>query len=253
MTSDAVTDIDAYAVADPFLLHLNGVFYLFFEVLNKATDCGEVAYATSLDGLTWQYGAVVLREPFHLSYPFVFAHGGDVFMVPETRQDASVRLYVAEAFPLRWRCLGKILTGPYADSTIVQHEDRWWLFAERGLDELCIFHSRALVGPWQPHPANPLWPGNRRYSRPGGRILRAGGQLLRFAQDSWPAYGSRLHAFAIDRLTTEQYVEHLCPQSPILKATGRGWNALAMHHLDAVEVAPGQWLAAVDGAGMGLV
>lgn len=252
LTAADVTDLDAFGVADPFFLQAQGRIYLFFEVLNRATDRGEIAYATSSDGLDWTYGAVALREPFHLSYPFVFAHGGDFYMIPETRQAQAVRLYRADRFPAGWRCVGELLTGPFADSTLIFHEGRWWLFAERGLDELRLFHSRDFTGGWVEHPASPLWPGNRRYSRPGGRIVAADGRLLRFAQDGWPTYGSRLHAFAIDALTPTAYAEHLCPESPILAATGAGWNALAMHHLDALEVAPGKWLAAVDGASIGL-
>ncbi len=253
LTAEDVTDLDAFGVADPFFLQADGLYYLFFEVLNRTTDRGEIAYATSRDGLAWQYGAVVLREPFHLSYPFVFTHGDACFMIPETRQVERVRLYRAARFPHDWRCVGELLTGPFADSTLLWHDERWWLFAERGLDELRLFHSRAVTGPWVEHPASPLWPGNRRYSRPGGRILRAEGRLLRFAQDGWPTYGSRLHAFAIEELTPTRYAEQLCPESPILAATGAGWNALAMHHLDAIQIAPAQWLAAVDGASIGLV
>jgi len=252
LTAADVTDIDAHGVADPFFLLVDGLYYLFFEALNKATDRGEVAYATSRDGYDWQYGAVVLREPFHLSYPFIFADGDDIYMVPETRQDACVRLYRAEHFPHGWRCVDRLLHGPYADSTLLYHEDHWWLFAQRGLDELRLYHSRRVRGPWAEHPASPLWPGNRRYSRPGGRMLAVDGQLLRFAQDGWPSYGSRLHAFSIDRLTPMDYAEHRCPESPILQATGAGWNAVAMHHLDALQIGEAQWLAAVDGASVGL-
>ena len=252
LTAEDVTDVDAFGVADPFFLRVGGRYHLFFEVLNRATDRGEIAYATSCDGLTWRYGAVVLCEPFHLSYPFVIAQGDDIYMIPETRQADAVRLYRAERFPHDWRCVGVLLRGPFADSTLHFHDGRWWLFAERGLDELRLFYSRELTGSWTEHPASPLWPGNRRYSRPGGRILQADGRLLRFAQDAWPTYGSRLHAFSIERLTPTAYEEQLCAESPILAATGTGWNALAMHHLDAIQVAPAQWLAAVDGASIGL-
>jgi len=252
LTADDVTDLKASGVADPFVVQVDGLYHLFFEVINRDSERGEIACATSRDGRTWRYGSVVLREPFHLSYPFVLRHGDAFYMVPETRQAGAVRLYRADDFPHGWRCVGELLRGPYADSTLVQHEGHWYLFAERGLDELCLFHSPMLEGGWQPHPASPLWAGNRRYSRPGGRIVAAGGRLYRFAQDAWPNYGSRLHAFAIDTLTPAAWAEHLCPESPILEATGTGWNAMAMHHIDAWEHAPGQWLALVDGAAMGL-
>lgn len=248
LTAADVTDLAAYGVADPFLLRVDHTWYLFFEVVNKATGRGEIAFATSADGYTWQYGAVVLRETFHLSYPFVFHHGDAIYMVPETRQAACVRLYRAQRFPHDWRPVDTLLRGPYADSTLLYHEGRWWLFAQRGLDELRLWHSEDLQGPWHEHCASPLWPGNRRYSRPAGRILAVDGQLVRFAQDAWPAYGSCVHAMAITQLSTCAYGEELCAPSPILQAMGAGWNASAMHHLDAIQIAPAHWLAVVDGA-----
>lgn len=248
LTAKDVTDVPARSVADPFFLRLNGLWYLFFEVLNGETGRGEIAYATSVDGLAWRYGSIVLRESFHLSYPQIFAWQGAIYMIPETREDESVRLYRAEDFPQRWHCLGRMLHGHYADATILFHHDHWWLFAQRGLDELRLFMSHTFDGSWGEHPASPLWPGNRRRTRPGGRIINFNGRLLRFAQDSWPSYGSRLLAFEIDTLNATAYAEHELPESPILQASRSGWNAVAMHHIDTLPLDNGQWLAAVDGA-----
>ncbi|WP_448203909.1 glucosamine inositolphosphorylceramide transferase family protein [Azospirillum sp. sgz302134] len=252
LTARDVTDIPAQAVADPFLLRRDGLWHMFFEVMNGATDLGEIAHATSPDGLAWSYGAVVLREPFHLSYPQVFAWDGAVWMVPETRQAESVRLYRATDFPRGWECVGTLLHGRYADATLLNHDGRWWMFAQRGLDEMRLFMADRPDGPWREHPASPLWPGNRSRTRPGGRMLVHEGRILRFAQDGWPSYGSRLCVFEIDRLTETDYAEHELPESPILRATGTGWNAVGMHHIDAVPTDDGDWLAAVDGASLAL-
>lgn len=252
LTARDVTDVRAHTVADPFLIRRDGRWYLFFEVLNGSVDRGEIAYATSDTGLSWTYGAVVLREPFHLSYPHILAWRDEIYMIPETRQAESVRLYRAEEFPRRWKCIATLLRGRYADTTVVRHRERWWLFAQRGLDELRLFSNANLTGEWQEHVASPLWPGNRRRTRPGGRIIVHDGRLLRFAQDGWPSYGSRLLAFEIDRLDEQTYAEHEVAESPLLRASGSGWNAVGMHHLDAVQRDDGSWLAAVDGATPGL-
>jgi hypothetical protein len=248
-----VSDVPGQAVADPFLLRGESLWYMFFEVMNGANGRGEIAYATSADGFGWTYRSVVLREPFHLSYPQVFTWEGGFYMIPETRQDRSVRLYQAPDPTGPWRCIGKLLEGLFADATVLRHQDRWWLFAQRGLDELWLFSSSDLAGPWRPHPACPLWPGNRRRTRPGGRMLVYAGRLLRFAQDGWPSYGRQLRVFEIDCLSESEYVEHELPESPILQATGSGWNAVGMHHIDAVLLDNGLWLAAVDGASLGLI
>ncbi len=249
LTVADVTDLPARAVADPFLLIVHGTWYLFFEVWNADTGRGEIAYATSADaGVRWTYRESVLREPFHLSYPHVFAHDGAVYMIPESRRDNGVYLYVAEDFPKGWRRIVTLARGSYADATITRHDDRWWLFAQRGLDELRLWSSQTLDGAWVEHPASPLWPGNRGRTRPGGRMLMNEGRLVRFAQDGWPTYGHSLRAFDVTALTPSTYEEREWASSPILRASRSGWNAVGMHHIDAVRRDDGSWLAVVDGA-----
>jgi hypothetical protein len=55
--------------------------FLFFEVMNDQGYKGEIAFATSADGLAWEYQGIVLAEPFSLSYPQVFRWRGEVYMV----------------------------------------------------------------------------------------------------------------------------------------------------------------------------
>lgn len=250
LTAAMVDDVDASFVADPFHLAVGGTVYLFFEVWNRASDRGEIAFATSPDGLAWSYGGVVLREPFHLSYPCVVEHGGNVYMIPETRAARGVRLYRAVDFPRRWEPVGEILAGDFADATPLWHRGAWWLFVHRGLDELRLFLSDRLDGGWREHPASPIVAGNRRRSRPAGRLLADGDRLLRFSQDAWPHYGSRVRALAVD-LDATGYAEREVAESPILEASGEGWNAQGMHHVDYLRRGADDWLAIVDGYTLG--
>jgi hypothetical protein len=252
LTGKSVTDFPCEAVADPFLLRREECWYLFFEAVNRETRRGEIAYATSPDGMQWIYGGLALREDFHLSYPYVFEVNGEVYMVPETRQANSIRLYVASDFPTKWKCISILRQGPYADSSICFHEGRWWMFTQRGLDELQLLTSERLEDGWSAHPASPLWAGNRTYSRPGGRILNYAGDWYRFAQDGVLSYGNNLRAMRIDRWNAAEFGEHEISSSPILKASLKGWNAMGMHHLDAVEVEDDLWLGVVDGATVSL-
>src|ERR1700744_2683348 len=112
LTPNDVTDIACSAVADPFLLRRDGIWFLFFEALNKTTGRGEIGYATSQDCLSWTYQGVVLKEAFHLSYPYVFEVDGTVYMLPETRQANSIRLYAASSFPGTWVNVAVLKQGP---------------------------------------------------------------------------------------------------------------------------------------------
>ncbi len=253
ITRDHVTDVPASFVADPFLMRTNDRWHLFFEVLNRSSKRGEIALSTSPDLATWTYERVVLAEPFHLSYPFVFEWDGTIYMVPETHETQSIRLYRADPFPHRWTHVHTLLSGqPFADSTLFRHDGRWWMFTEcspaLASDTLRLYHADALSGPWIEHPASPIVSGDAHRSRPAGRVLHGPDGLFRLAQDCAPRYGSSVQAFEITALTTATYVERPARPGPVLAGSGSGWNADRMHHGDAHEIAPGQWIAAVDGA-----
>ena len=66
LTHSDVNDVPATFIADPFFLRVNPSF-MFFEVLRRDTNLGEIGLATSDDGFTWTYKQIVLREDFHLS------------------------------------------------------------------------------------------------------------------------------------------------------------------------------------------
>jgi hypothetical protein len=112
---------------------------------------------------------------------------------------------------------------------------------------LRLFSAERLSGPWREHPASPIIRGDPHLARPGGRVVSDGRRLIRYSQDCHPFYGLAVRAFEITELTTTTYREVLTSSKPILKASGRGWNRCGMHHIDPHCLAPGRWLACVDG------
>src|SRR3989337_2786454 len=117
---------------------------------------GQIGLAVSDDGVGWRYQQIVLAEPFHLSYPHVFEWGGDVYMIPESHQVRSVRLYRASPFPIRWSLVSSLLDGAvFSDSSIVRFGDKWWLFTETSpdkFDTLQLYYANDLLGPWYENP-----------------------------------------------------------------------------------------------------
>ena len=250
VTASDVTDIPAEFVADPFLIHRDGRWHLFFEILHAGTGRGVIGLATSDDARSWAYRGVVLEETFHLSYPHVFAHEGEVYMTPETLSSGRVILYRAAPFPMRWRRLSVMVEGMGADPTVFRHGESWWLFA--GLpynryETLRLYHCDRLPGPWLEHPNSPIIERDPRRARPAGRVVEWEGRLLRFAQDCVPRYGTAVRAFEILDLTEGTYAERPASPEVILAAGDQPWNAGRIHHVDAQQVEPGRWIASVDG------
>lgn len=249
LTAMDVTDVAAKFVADPFMIEHDGKWYMFFEVLNRQSNQGDIGLATSTDGLHWEYKQIVLDESFHLSYPYVFKRQNDFFMIPETSWAHAIRLYKAIDFPAKWTLHREIIKGDYADPSIIQYEGKWWLFAcEASVwGTLHLFYADDLTGPWGEHPKSPIIRNNRGISRPGGRVIILDGHIVRFAQDCSRMYGEQLLAFEITELTETTYQEHELSDSPILKGSGVGWNAKGMHHIDLHRVGEDGLIGCVDG------
>ena len=74
---------------------------MFFEVLRNDRPIGEIGLASSADGREWRYDQIVLREAFHLSYPYVFEWQNTIYMIPETLGANAVCLYEADEFPTK--------------------------------------------------------------------------------------------------------------------------------------------------------
>ena len=251
LTRKDVTDVPARLVADPFMIRVKACWYMFFEVLNLKTGRGEIGCATSQDGLSWRYSRIVLAEPFHLSYPYVFEWEGRQYMIPESHQAGSVRLYEATRFPTEWTLVDEILRGPhFADASIFCHAGRWWLFVETNPafkhDTLRLYHAESPLGPWVEHPASPVILGNGHIARPAGRVVVAGDLLVRYTQDCDPTYGTKVRAFQITELTPERYAERPALDQPLLSGGSAAWNRDGMHHVDA-HLVDGRWMACVDG------
>lgn len=251
LTAARVTDAQATSVADPFLIHRDGCWHMVFEVDDWLARKGAIGHATSSDGLRWRYERIILDEPFHLSYPCVFEHGGDVWMVPETAQAEAVRLYRARRFPDDWEHVADLLSGePFADATPFQHDGRWWMFVETSgaaHDTLRLFTAPDLLGPWQEHPRSPVVQHDAMRARPAGPVVASDGRLVRLAQNCTPAYGTDVRGMEILALTPGDYAERPLAAHRLLGPSGQGWNACGMHHLAATRRADGTWLAAVDG------
>ena len=252
LTREDVSDVRALFVADPFLLRVGDLWHMFFEVYNFDADRGEIAWATSKDGFAWTYQKVVLRESFHLSYPYVFEWQGRYYMIPETHQAESVRLYEARSFPTKWECTDTLLRGHrFNDSSIFYYHDRWWLFSETNPtlahDTLRLYHAPDLRGPWQEHPRSPIIQENPHIARPAGRVVVVGDRILRFAQDCFPVYGTRVRAFEITELTPSTYREQPASRGSLFGPSWRLWTQGGMHHIDSHPLDSHQWIAAVDG------
>jgi len=200
-------------LADPFGLVRGDALHVFVEAYDHRIKRATLErHELGLHDLVWRRQSTVMDKPFHLSYPQVFEHEGETWMVPETYQAGEIALYRAVDASLdRWERECALLGGlPGADASLVQHGGRWWMFytlvgpGARDQRELHVAHAQALAGPWAPLAGNPVRIG-RDGARPAGRPFVAhDGVLTLPVQDSSTGYGgaTRLLRFAL--LTPER-------------------------------------------------
>jgi hypothetical protein len=256
LKAEDVTDVAAKFVADPFLMKEGATWYLFFEVYNRSTKQGDLALATSQNTWLWDYQQVILDEPFHLSYPYVFKWDGAYYLIPESFEADSVRLYKADVFPTQWSFVTTLVDGgDYVDNSIAYYNGKWWLFsATTSNDTLYLFYADNLTGPFLEHPDSPIVTKNLHKARPSGRVLVFEDRLYRYTMDVNPPVGTHsVWAYEITSLTPTSYVERLAVDHAIIGPGQSGWNEQAMHQIDPVQVKPGEWIASVDGFGKYLV
>ena len=215
--------------ADPHLCEHNGDAYVFFERMELHNENAHIAYARlDTKGKPVDIG-VALSADHHLSFPFVFHHENDVFMIPETAAQNEVCLYKASSFPDQWEREHVLLEDiNAADTILLQHDERWWMFtncqSHRAVDErdeLHIFFADTLRGPWQAHALNPVITGVDR-SRMAGPIIEEDGNLYRSSQYGAYRYGYGINISRIDELTPTTYKESASWR--ILPEKGAGWS-----------------------------
>ena len=198
--------------ADPMAFEHRGRRWSFVEDFDYGVNKAVISVAEiGSDGKPDAFRPCLSR-PYHLSYPLVFAYGGEIFMLPETSANGQVELYRAVNFPFEWRLEKVLLQLPGVDTTPLYHEGRWWLFttitepfgwAAFGF----LFMADSLTGEWTLHPASPI-SSSVFDARSAGPIFKWDGLLLRPTQSTCPRYGYSFSLHNITRLDPEGFEQH---------------------------------------------
>jgi hypothetical protein len=199
-------------LADPFGLWRDGRLHVFTELFDYRDAIGRICVSSYDGALTLVDQAIVLAEPWHLSYPFVQEWDGEFWMMPEGFQSGGLWLYRAAEFPHRWvRAARIVLDHVPLDATPFHDGDRWWLFyapafpVAARLTQLCAAHADRLDGPWHPYVGNPFFV-DQAGSRPGGTVVRHDGAVYLPIQGCEGTYGAKLRLLRFERLDPDAII-----------------------------------------------
>lgn len=225
-------------LADPFGWRSDdGTLHVFAEHYDYRHRHGTIVSLVYDETLRLVDRRPCLSEPWHLSYPQVFAGEGAVWMLPEAHRSGGLTLYRAHDSLVDWRAEYRIdLDCVPVDASILRHEDRWWLFyasAQTKATKLSHLHAawaERLCGPWTPHPANPVRI-DLRSARPGGTPLVIGERIMLPVQDNGVTYGGALRPLWIDRLDDGHFEAQA--GSALMLPDNSGAYTRGMHTLSA--------------------
>jgi hypothetical protein len=231
-------------LADPFLWAKGPDLWLFAEEYRARDDRGHLVCLALDKDLTVQ-GKTDLKVinpdagfEGHASFPFLFEHGGQVYMIPETSQRRSVDLYVNTRWPEEWRLVRRLLGDiDAADTTAMLHDARWWLLtsvrqADSGPRHLAIYSTFDLLrAPLVPHPVTAERRDLAQFGtgRSGGLVRKCDdGSWLRYVQSGDGRYATGGRFRRITKLTPDQFGQEDCADGDPDLPQGLG---LTGHHL----------------------
>lgn len=221
--------------ADPFGIATDSGLLLLAEEFRHRDGRGHLVAMTST-GTEGQFQSHrVPSFPCHVSYPYVFSDGADLYCVPETHEANEVVLYRVGVSPWRWERVATLLSGtPVVDATIFWHAGNWYMLGTtKQVDSETALHgwwAPSLLGPWKPHPANPLT-SDVGGSRPAGTPFVHDGRLFRPAQDCSRRYGGSVVIHEVERLSPHEYRERPVQR---VRPDRRGPYPHGLHTLAAV-------------------
>ncbi|WP_394758876.1 hypothetical protein [Flavobacterium sp.] len=224
--------------ADPFLIDNNDKLFLFYEAIVNSK--GEIWSAEIVNNKLKSIQKVI-SESFHLSYPNVFEYQEHCYMIPESSEDKTVRLYKALVFPSKWEVC-KIL---YKDSRLVDtnflklENVYYWFTFDLDLNLTRLFYSYSIFSEWIEHKQSPLIS-----NRNAGNFIFEGDQIFRPVQISKKHYGEGVKLMKIVELNEQKFLEedYIVP----FLSSESGYNLDGTHHISVVK-SKKETIIAVDG------
>ena len=197
-----------YWRADPFLFERDGKTYLFAELFDRIKGRGVLGCCelSSHPAPKWE---IIIEEPHHLSYPFLFQRSDGIYLIPESFESGKLTLYRAIRFPDKWERVRNLADMVAVDSTIVDTASGSYLITvriENGDAELAVMDLNSQLEPKNVRVVSEK--GNPNV-RPAGNLFSLQDRLIRPAQDCTRSYGYGLNFYHVSALDQVHYCEEL--------------------------------------------
>lgn len=197
--------------ADPFVFkNPDGNIEIIFEDYSSC-NYGKISLASMSPSFSNISIKPLLDTGFHLSYPSTFCNEGKTYIIPESSKEGGLHCY---EFNFEMKSLINKITiienEPLLDSTILFHNNKYWLFAtKRGSksnSDLYIYHSNKWDGDYVAHKENPV-KCSLSGSRPAGNFILNNNTIYRPTQNCADYYGKSIILQKIIHLDEDKFEE----------------------------------------------
>lgn len=224
--------------ADPFVVSHNNRNIIFVEDYNYKSRKGKISAIELLPKNEYKLLGVAIDEEFHMSYPYVFKYEDELYMMPETAEIKSIRLYKCVDFPLKWKYQYDLVSNVDAvDSTIHYINNKYWLFTNLNYNSSehnsileCYFADTPLSKTWEPHSNNPVMFENG--GRNGGYVLDDNCNVLVSQKYGFDRYGKSLNLKELVSLDKDSFnTKDIINLNPNFDK-----EMIGLHHLNSNQV-----------------
>ncbi len=216
-------------LADPFFIKEKDTLYLFVEH-KKINPHAQIAVLTSTDGKNYHYRGIVLKQPFHLSYPQVFKYRNEHYMIPESKGANAILLYKAYHFPFDWRiCDTLVKNVQFKDPTVFLSDTLNIMVASDDHLNMYMYEADSLLGKWKLHKHPLVISGSE--ARGGGRIIANKKGLILPIQNGSNGYGYGLSLYQLEFRDGNYTIDRIKPFFLHPHADIKAFNA-GMHQFD---------------------
>lgn len=226
--------------ADPFLFKRNDKIYIFCEYTNEKKSKSYISFKElyPFEEKEWH---VAYEFEGHTSYPCIFEHNSELFMIPETTYDNSIKVlkYDNDKW-IEYSCLLNNINAP--DTTFFKIDSRPYILVyeiftrEKRVLHLCELNSELNLVVNDHIIKNYSSPDGR----PGGNCFIKNGKLYRVTQPGIIRYGEKINIFEFTfdgKLYDEKKVAEILPKDVcILKKKDTILGVHTFNKLDNIEV-----------------
>lgn len=223
--------------ADPFIFQNgDGCINVIYEDYSVDDQYGKISLTVVDENFKPVLTKEMLDTRSHLSYPNVFTENGKTFIIPESSKSGHVTCYEFDFANKKLVNAKNIIQNlPLLDSTILFHNNKYWLFAtkrgENSNSKLYIYYADHMSGPYIPHAANPV-KNSLNGTRPAGNFIKANGEIYRPSQNCAEYYGKSVTINRVTVLNEREFAEE--PVFEIRPPQKSGFN-YGIHTINILE------------------